>query len=126
MPSDWIRIVNMSLYGRHGAREEERRLGQHIAVDVAVAIDARRAGRSDDLAHTVSYGEIYDVVRQVEQQGPYNLLETLGQRIAEAVLARFAAQQVIVKVRKENPPVGGLADFAEVEICRKGRRKRAK
>jgi dihydroneopterin aldolase len=124
MPSDWIRIVNIRLYGHHGALEEERRLGQHISVDVEVATDARRAGRTDDLAHTISYGEIYDLVKQVDGQGPYNLLETLGQRIAEAVLARFAAQEVIVRVRKEHPPVGGLADFAEVEIRRKRREKR--
>jgi len=126
MPSDWIRIVNIRLYGRHGVHEEERRLGQHLAVDVAVAADARRAASSDNLAYTISYGEVYDLVLQVERQGPYNLLETLGQRIADAVLARFPAQEVTVKVRKENPPVGGLADFAEVEISRKRQRKRAK
>ena len=55
MPSDIISLVGITLYGYHGARPEERTLGQRFVVDVDLEADLRNAGATDDLDATVSY-----------------------------------------------------------------------
>lgn len=119
MSKDKIRLANMRFFTHHGVHEEERRLGQQISVDVELAADLERAGRSDDLAETIDYGSVYDIINEVATGRQFRLIEALAQRIAEALLERFAAQEVVVRVRKEDPPVGGLVDHAEVEITRR-------
>jgi len=119
MAADRIRLTNMRFYGHHGWHEEERRLGQHISIDVELAADLAAAGRADDLFKTIDYGPVYDTVKEIEGSGPFKLLEAMAERIAQALLERFPAEEVVVRVRKEHPPVGGLVDHAEVEVTRR-------
>lgn len=118
--TDCIRIQNMSFYGYHGVDAEERRLGGRFSLDVELYLDLRPAGESDDLRQTVNYKEVYDLVREVHDAHPYLLLEALANDVAAAVLARFPAEEVVIRVRKHSVPLQGLIDYAEVEI-RRGR-----
>ena len=118
MPSDCIRIVNMTFYGHHGVEESERELGGRFALDVELYLDLAPAGRSDDLTKTVDYKAVYDLVRTVEGQRRYQLLEALAHDVAEAILANFEVEQVTVRARKQSVPLGGLIDHTEVEIRR--------
>jgi dihydroneopterin aldolase len=120
MARDWIRLVNMSFYGYHGVHDEERRLGRVFFVDVEMALDLREAARADDVGRTVDYGEVYALVREIEAAKQYALLEALVTDIAAAVLDRFPrVEEVTVRARKPEVPVGGLMDHAEVEITRR-------
>lgn len=116
--ADRIRLVNMVFYAYHGVFAAERRLGQRFEVDVDLAADLRRAGQSDDLADTLNYAEVYNVVKNAVTERPYHLLEALAERIAGDILASFEVAEVTVRVRKPGAPVGGLLDYAEVEITR--------
>ena len=49
LTSDEILLEGMRFYAYHGVNPEERALGQRFTVDVVLAVDLRRAGRSDDL-----------------------------------------------------------------------------
>ena len=42
---------------------QEAKLGQKFLVDATLFCDLRRAGGSDDLAHTINYAEVYECVR---------------------------------------------------------------
>ena len=114
MPSDCIRIVNMTFYGHHGVEESERELGGHFALDLELYLDLEPAGRTDDLTKTMDYKAVYDLVRTVEGRRRYQLLEALAHDVAEAVLANFAVQEVVVRARKQSVPLGGLIDYIEV------------
>ncbi len=118
MADDHIRLVNMAFYGHHGVDAEERRLGQQFFVDLDLALDLRAAGRQDDLAATVDYARVYQVVAEVEQARSCRLIEALAEGIAEAVLAQFPVAAVTVRVRKPGAPLGGVLDHVEVEITR--------
>ena len=118
MPLDCIRIVNMTFYGYHGVAESERELGGRFALDVELYLDLKPAGRNDDLTETVDYKAVYDLVRTVERQRRYQLLEALAHDVAEAILANFAVEEVLVRARKQSVPLGGLIDHTEVEIRR--------
>ena len=47
-PVDEILLEGVQFYAYHGVNPEERALGQRFLVDVAAAVDLRRAGASDD------------------------------------------------------------------------------
>lgn len=117
--SDRLRLKNILCYGHHGAFPEERAHGIRLAFDIDLRLDLQLPGLTDDLATAVNYPAIYQRVMQIQGQQEYHLLEALAQRIAETILAEFAAvAEVTVTARKFNPPVGGALDAFEVEITR--------
>jgi len=116
--ADRIRLANMVFYAYHGAFDAERQLGQRFEVDVDLYTDLRGPGQSDQLADALNYVDVYNLVKNVVTGQPYNLLEALAERIAAALLAAFEVDEVTVRVRKPGAPVGGLLDYAEVEITR--------
>ena len=58
---DKIYINRMEFYGYHGVFPEENRLGQRFAVDIAVSLDLKKAGETDELEHSVNYAELYQI-----------------------------------------------------------------
>ena len=108
MPSDTISLVGITLYGYHGARPEERTLGQRFVVDVDLEADLRNAGATDDLDATVNYSEVYALVAELVEGEPVNLLETLGERIVRAVFERFPqVQRARVRIAKPGVSIAG-------------------
>lgn len=121
MASDRISLSGMMFFAYHGARSEERVLGQRFIVDIDAWADLRAAGRSDALSDTVNYSRIYRVVRDVMGAEPVNLLESLGERIAAGVLMELGSVER-VKVRVAKPAVaiaGSILREAAVTIDRK-------
>ena len=118
MAADKIRLVNITLYGYHGVGDAEREAGGKYSIDVELTTDMRRAGETDDLADALDYKAVYETVRTVEAARRYQLLEALAAALAEAILAQFPVESVTIRVRKLSVPMGGLLDFAEVEITR--------
>lgn len=116
---DRVRIQNMSFYGHHGVDAAERDLGGRFHVDVELGLDLCAAGASDEIADTVDYKAVYDLVAQIQGANRFRLLEAFAHAIAEAILTRFAVEEVTVRVRKSSVPLGGLIDYAEVEITRR-------
>ncbi|MGF1627144.1 MAG: dihydroneopterin aldolase [Alphaproteobacteria bacterium] len=117
---DRIFLSNMAFFAHHGVAPQERRLGQRFFVDVDCFLDLRPAGEADDYGRTVCYAAVYETVRTVMTGGPANLLETLAERIAQAVLDQFPATNAVrVTIRKPSAPVEGVLDHAGVEIMRR-------
>src|SRR5688572_32062569 len=97
---DEILLEGMRFYAYHGVNPEERTLGQRFTVDIALAVDLRRAGVSDDLADTVSYSDVYKLARQIVEGTPRNLIEAVAEAIATQILAAFPpVSRVTVTVR---------------------------
>ncbi|NLO05661.1 MAG: dihydroneopterin aldolase [candidate division WS1 bacterium] len=115
---DTIRIHNMSFYGYHGVDASERDLGGKFHVDVELNLDLRAAGESDQIADTVDYKAVYELVAQIQGGHSFRLLEALAHAVAEGILQHFDVSQVTVRIRKAAVPLGGLIDYAEVEVTR--------
>ena len=117
---DEILLEGMRFYAYHGVNPEERVLGQRFTVDVALAVDLRSAGTSDDLADTVSYSAVFKRVRGVVEGEPRALLEAVAETVAADILVAFpSVQRVIVTVRKPEAPLrGAMLDAAGVRISR--------
>lgn len=115
---DWIRLRGMTFYAYHGVFASEQELGQRFEVDVEMRLNLRPAGAGDDLGATIDYTRVYQVVREKVLGQKFKLLERLAETIANAVLADFPVEQVIVRVRKPHVSLGGLLDTVEIEITR--------
>ena len=117
--SDRIYLHEMVFMGRHGVTDEERAEPQQIDVDLEVAVDLSAAGRSDELADTVDYGDLFVLCRDVVEQRSFHLLEAIAETIADEVLARFrAVESVSVRVKKPGVPLAGQVEHAGVVIER--------
>ena len=97
-------LEGMVFHGRHGALPAERELGQPFIVDVELRLDLRPAGLSDDLAQTVDYAEVHRLARDIVEGEPFNLTETVAERIATAILEEYLLVEV-VRVRVAKPQV---------------------
>lgn len=111
-----IELTNMQFYANHGCFEQERAIGTHFRVDMWFETDTCRAEVSDNIDDTVSYLDVYQVVKR-EMAEPSHLLEHVGRRICDAVMTQFASiETVTVKVSKMNPPLGGRLEAVSVEL----------
>lgn len=120
MNEDKIILEGMAFYGYHGAREEEKRLGQRFVVDVELYADLSRAGKSDRLEDTVDYGDAFKIIRAIMEGPSKDLLEALAEEIAANLLASLAADAVRVRVKKPGVPIkGSVLAHAAVEVFRK-------
>ena len=94
-------------------------MGQPFQVDLEAELDLSVAGKSDNRDDTVSYTHLYRVVKQVMEEEPKNLLETLAEEIARRALDSFALGAVRVRVKKTRPPIkDAMVSGAAVEIYR--------
>lgn len=117
--SDRIILTGMRFYGYHGVFAEETRLGQPFAVDIELIADLRQAGLSDSLEATIDYGKVYERTREIVEGQPVNLIETVAERIAAAVLSGFAVLEVVVRVHKPKAPIPGVFEGVAVEVRRR-------
>ena len=116
--TDRIVVEGIRGTGYHGVFEHERRDGQQFLVDVAIELDLRRPGRSDDLVDTVNYGEVTaQVLARIEGE-PFDLIEALAEIIAADVLSHDGVDAVDVVVHKPQALVGVPVTDVRVEIRR--------
>lgn len=116
---DKIILKNMVFYGYHGVFPEEKELGQRFKVDVELFLPLEKAGKTDEMKESIDYGHAFDVIRDVVEQEPKNLIEAVAQSIADRLFINFSKlQSCTVKVKKMNPPINGHYDFVAVEIYR--------
>lgn len=109
----------MRFDARHGYYAWEHEQTQPFEVDVELDLDLEPAGVDDDLERTIDYGKVYAAVRQIVESTSFRLLEALAEAIAQELLADFAVDEVVVRVRKPAVKLGGPLDHAAVEIRRR-------
>lgn len=111
-------LRNIQLEGRHGFYDDEREVPQPFEVDIELLLDLRPAGIDDELAKSIDYGRVYEVVRVVVETASFRLLEAMAEAISHEILAQFPVVEVGVRVRKPAVQLGGPLDYAGVEIWR--------
>ncbi|RUS48296.1 dihydroneopterin aldolase [Cohnella sp. AR92] len=116
---DRMILKRMEFFGYHGVFPEENKLGQKFYVDLDLRMDLSRAAASDDVEDTVSYVDIYALVKKIVEGQPVKLIEALAGNIASAVLATYTSiVEATVSVTKPNPPFAITFDGVTVELRR--------
>lgn len=116
---DKILLRQMQFYGFHGLLPEERTLGQRFNVDVELFLDLKKPGQSDQMADSIDYSMVYEVIKMVVEGEAKNLIESVAEAIAQNLLASFdLLDACLVRVIKPDPPIVGHYESVAVEIYR--------
>lgn len=111
-----IFLEKIKIYAHHGVLKEERCIGTYYYVDVELHTDFSKAMHTDDLADTISYADINEIIHQ-EMQISSELLERVLGRIVERIEKEFPKVDYIkIKITKTAPPMRGEMQGAAVEI----------
>ena len=114
---DRILLEGIEVPAALGVTSAERRMRRPVRLDLELGFDLRPSGQSDDLAQTIDYGEIFEVVEKVAGGREHKLAEALGERIAAALFENFPIDSVTLTVRKSKP-IAGVLKWAGVRIER--------
>ena len=110
-----ITLKGIHLFAHHGVLPQERAVGAYFTLNLRIQTDFSRALATDDLAGTISYADVFEVVK-AEMAVPSQLLEHVAGRICQALFDRFpAAEAIHLELLKENPPMG--ADCAGAGVA---------
>lgn len=121
--TDRIRLIGLQARGFHGVFAHEKRDGQDFVVDVSLRADLRAPGRSDDLADTINYAEVADLVVARITGPAFDLIEALAEAIADDVLELPAVGAAEVTVHKPEAPIRHT--FTDVAVTIRRRREHA-
>lgn len=106
-----IHLKKLRFHGHHGVLPEETALGQPWIIDLDLVVDIAHAAATDDIAHTVNYVEVYDLVRDIVTGEPVSLVETLANRILSAVLSSHPpVRSATITIHKPHVPIPGAHD----------------
>ena len=115
---DRLIIERLEFQGYCGVTEAEREAPQPMAVDLELSLDMAPAAATDDLVRTVDYLRVTERVLAIAQTQRFHLLETMAERMAQAILSEFAITEVALWVRKLKPPVKRVRESTGAKITR--------
>lgn len=111
-----IILKDMHFFACHGLLPQESVVGNEFVVNLTLEVDITQAMQSDDVADTVNYAKVYEVVR-FEMQQRSNLLEHVAGRIAQHLLKDFPTLlSVDLLLEKLNPPMGADIHSAAIHL----------
>jgi len=114
-----IAIEGMEFYSYHGCFKEEKEIGTHFIVDFYFTNDTSRAEITDDLNETISYLDVYQLIKK-EMEVSSDLLEHVANRILKVAFANFETMEWgKVKIQKMNPPLGGKMKSVSFSLDKK-------
>lgn len=112
----YIFLDNLRFFAYHGVGDQERKVGNEFVINLRLKTDISRAAETDDVAHTVSYADVYEALK-AEMEIPSKLLEHVCGRIIRRLFHTFPAiEEINLKLAKRNPPMGADVDAAGVEV----------
>jgi len=112
----YIILREVRFHAFHGVMPQERKVGADFTVSLRVGVDLSLPAESDDVADTLNYATLYEVVKQ-QMEIPSQLLEHVAGRVGKAVMDTFPqVTGVDVTLTKLNPPMGADCAGASVEL----------
>ena len=111
-----ISLEGLEFFAYHGFYPEEQRIGNKYALDITIHTNFMEAAIHDKLSETVNYETLYQIAAKVMQE-PSKLLEHIGFKVISRVRDHYPdVQNVVVRVSKFNPPVGGVCTRAVITM----------
>lgn len=97
---DKVLIEGLQVDALVGIYAWEHEQPQPLIIDLAMSWDNRPAAASEQITDALDYDRVSQAVAQLIIQQPWQLIETVAERIAMLVINDFSVAQVLVKVAK--------------------------
>lgn len=108
-----IRLSGLSFHAYHGIYEEEKLIGGEYEVNASVFYNPKQTPVRH-ISEVVDYTSIYSLIKK-RMDLPTPLLETVATEIAGDILTYFLeVEEVIVEIKKINPPIVGFQGSVSV------------
>ncbi len=98
--SDHIKISGLRLVTTIGVPEAERARPQSVSVNVSITLSKSFKGFDDRIDHTIDYYRVSERLRDVAATGERQLIETLAEDLAAAVIGFDGVCAVTLEVEK--------------------------
>lgn len=116
LTESYVHIDGIRLHARHGVLPQEQLTGNDYIINVRASYDISRAMLTDDVADTLNYAEVYNIIKE-EMSIPSKLIEHVAGRIADRLMDSYSQiSSVMLRITKCNPPMGADCNGAGVEI----------
>ena len=115
-------VEDLEFYGHHGVSPEEQTVGHQFRVNATVLLQSE-IPESDDVADTIDYAQLADLVVKTGTERRYKTVEALTATMGKHIFEAFPAALVVnLYVMKMNPPFPHRAKSAgvSVSLTRKG------
>jgi 7,8-dihydroneopterin aldolase/epimerase/oxygenase len=98
---DLIRVVDLEVWAHIGVPDEERARPQRLLITLELrGGDFRRAAKADDVRQTVDYAAVSQWVKNIAEERPRHLIETLAEDIATKLPKLFPIDNLKVEIKK--------------------------
>lgn len=116
LKSGFVCLKNLRFHARHGVLPQERATGGEFVVNIRAKYPLEKAVESDDVADTLNYAEMFEIINK-EMLTPSCLLEHVAGRIGKSIFKTMPMVEAIdITVEKINPPMGADVDSSAVEL----------
>jgi len=114
---DVITIKSIQFYGKHGHAEIERIEGNQFEVDVTAKGFFKDSIKNEELDKTFDYALAEKTAAEIIYGPSQKLIETLCYQIGEELFKKAeTVLELIVTVRKLNPPVDSPTEYAQISM----------
>ena len=116
LKSSYIYIKGVRFHAYIGVGDLEREVGNDYIIDLRLQYPIEKAMQSDDVEDTLSYAEVFELLKTIMKR-PAKLLEYVAGNIVNELTEAFPKIEGIdLKLTKLNPPMGADCDGAGVEL----------
>ena len=109
MTMDRVFIEDLRIQTVIGIFDWEREITQTVSLDLEMAFDISRAGKSDSIDDTLDYKAVSKRLIQFVESSEFQLVEALAEHCARIVLAEFPVSWLRLKLSKPGAVRGSSA-----------------
>ncbi len=113
---DELLISGLKINAIIGVYPHEKTIRQDLFLDLLFYFDARPSAETDNLADTIDYDQLSREIKELLEQEPCNLIETVAEKTARICLSYAVINKVKVSVSK--PSALKRAENVKVTITR--------
>ena len=103
-----------------GIYDWEKRMRQHVLLDIEMGADIVRAAKSDRIEDTLDYKAVAKRVQQFVQDSQFGLVETLAEKTAELIMREFQVPWVKLTLNKPGAVSGSKSVGVVIERGKRG------
>lgn len=98
--ADKIFIQELEISCVIGTLPKERRRKQKVVIDLEFPAPIQKAARRDNLEDALNYQRIAECATRFVSRSRFYLIETLAERLAQALLREFELKNITLRVSK--------------------------
>jgi dihydroneopterin aldolase len=112
---DKVYIEGLTFQTTIGFYSWEKEIKQTLVIDLAMGWNTAQAAENDELAKTLDYAAISEAVVEFANANPVDLIETLAERIAAFLMAKYQIPWLRLKLMKPTAVHNATTVGVEIE-----------